>query len=160
MMKKGLLFLGSIVLMGLIIFLAIGSENNEELNDVSPSTEDIKEEGNMSIHIEIEGVSYTVLLEDNDTSKELVEKLPFTLTMSELNGNEFYFYFADSFPNNAISVGEIHTGDLMLYGDDCLVLFYEDFSTSYRYTKIGSVIDADNLKDLAGKESITVVFTK
>ena len=27
------------------------------------------------------------------------------------------------------SVGEIHAGDLMLFGDSCVVLFYESFTT-------------------------------
>ena len=30
----------------------------------------------------------------------------------------------------------------MLFGSDCLVHFFEDFSTSYSYTRIGHIEDA------------------
>ena len=47
--------------------------------------------------------------------------------MSELNGNEKYFYLESALPTVSEQVEEIHAGDLMLYGDDCLVLFYQSF---------------------------------
>lgn len=59
--------------------------------------------------------------------------------MSELNGNEKYYYFEETLPSNATQIGTIQTGDIMLYGSDCLVLFYDTFSTSYRYTRIGKI---------------------
>ena len=42
----------------------------------------------------------------------------------------------------------------MLYGNNCLVIFYKTFETSYSYTKIGHI---DNLEDL-GNEDITVIL--
>ena len=44
----------------------------------------------------------------------------------------------------------------MLYGDDCLVIFYEDFKTSYSYTKIGKIDNVDNLKNVLERGNITV----
>ncbi len=40
----------------------------------------------------------------------------------------------------------------MLFGDNCLVIFYKSFETEYSYTKIGHI---ENLPDL-GKDSITI----
>ncbi len=57
---------------------------------------------------------------------------------SELNGNEKYAYLDDSLPVGRSARATIaRAGDIMLFGDDCLVLFYETFSSSYRYTRIG-----------------------
>ena len=40
----------------------------------------------------------------------------------------------------------------MLFGNNCLVIFYESFDTSYSYTKIGHI---DNLDDL-GSNNIEI----
>lgn len=42
-------------------------------------------------------------------------------------------------PINVDSVKQIKAGDFMLFGDNCLVLFYQDFSTTYSYTRLGYV---------------------
>lgn len=55
-------------------------------------------------------------------------------------------------------MGSIHAGDIMLYGASCLVLFYEDFNTSYRYTPLGYIEDPDGLakgKKVSLKASIS-----
>ena len=44
----------------------------------------------------------------------------------------------------------------MLFGDNCLVIFYKSFNTSYSYTKIGHI---ESLPDL-NKSSIKVKFTR
>ena len=46
----------------------------------------------------------------------------------------------------------------MLYGSDCVVLFYKDFSISYRYTRLGRIEHPENLEVLMGEGDITVTF--
>ena len=55
-------------------------------------------------------------------------------------------------------VGHISEGDIMLYGDSCLVVFYESFDTPYSYTKIGHISDTSGLADALGKDDVTVTF--
>ena len=101
---------------------------------------------------------FSVTLECSDTVTALTEMLPLTLDMSELNGNEKYDYLDTSLPSSPENVGHISKGDIMLYGDNCLVVFYESFDTSYSYTKIGHISDTSGLADALGKDGVTVTF--
>lgn len=102
--------------------------------------------------------SYTACLYDNETARAFGELLPLQVQMQELNGNEKYVYLSQSLPSDAHAVSTIHAGDLMLFGSDCVVLFYEDFTTSYRYTKIGSLQDPEGLAEALGTGSVSVTF--
>ena len=109
-----------------------------------------------SMKIIINNSEYVVDLEDNDTARVLVSMLPLELNMSELNGNEKYVYFDESLPTNSYNPKTINAGDVMLFGDNCLVIFYKSFDTSYSYTKIGHI---NNLGDL-GSGNIKVKIEK
>ena len=69
--------------------------------------------------------SFTAKMEQNSTAEAFRALLPLTLEMQELNGNEKYHYLSQSLPTNRTKVGTIHAGDIMLYGDNCVVVFYE-----------------------------------
>jgi len=97
---------------------------------------------------------YNVNLENNQTTKELLNKLPLKLNMNELNGNEKYYYLDFNLPTLPSNPKTIYAGDIMLYQNNCIVLFYKTFDTSYSYTKIGQI---DNLEELNG-DNITVEF--
>ena len=103
---------------------------------------------------------FPVNLESSDTVTALTEMLPLTLDMSELNGNEKYYYLDTSLPSSPEKVGHISEGDIMLYGDSCLVVFYKSFDTSYTYTRIGHIDDASELADTLGTGSVTVTFER
>ena len=62
----------------------------------------------------------------------------------------------NSLPTNSTNPKHIKSGDIMLYGNNCLVIFYKSFDTNYSYTKIGHI---DNLPDL-GIDNITVKFER
>ena len=101
---------------------------------------------------------FTATLSDNATAKAFKAMLPLTVNMNELNANEKYVDLADDLPRQASNPGTIHSGDLMLYGANTLVLFYKTFSTSYSYTRIGKVDDVTGLAAALGAENVTVRF--
>ena len=77
-----------------------------------------------TIDIDIHGTTFTAQLENNATARTFLNLLPTTLTMDELNGNEKYHYLNSPLPSEPQRVGTIHAGDIMLYGNDCIVVFY------------------------------------
>ena len=111
-----------------------------------------------NIEVEINGKTYAASLEDNDTAAAFAERIPLTLQMEELNGNEKYAYADEPLPSDPAEVGRIEAGDIMLYGDDCIVVFYKSFDTQYSYTRIGRIDDADGIEDAAGGGAASVRF--
>lgn len=144
----------------------ISAETTEISDILSISTENAQtselpiseEENNLNIKIKIGDYSFSAALYDNETSNAFKKMLPLTLDMSELNGNEKFYYLPDNLPAKSSCPSKIHTGDIMLYGSSCLVLFYEDFSTSYSYTAIGRIDDPNGLSEALGAGNISVIF--
>ena len=108
-----------------------GSENMEN------QSEDIK------INLIVNNKTFSATLNDNETVKELISMFPMTLHMSDLNANEKYHYLDSSLVTNSSSPRRINAGDIKLYGNNCLVVFYDSFGTSYSYTDLGKVDDVD-----------------
>jgi hypothetical protein len=110
------------------------------------------------IKIKVNAKTFTASLNDNESAKAFMDMLPLTINMTELNGNEKYYDFNESLPTNSSNPGSIQNGDLKLYGSKTLVLFYKSFSTSYSYTKLGSVDDATGLASALGSGNVTVTY--
>ena len=87
---------------------------------------------------------FTATLEKNSTAEAFLALLPLTLEMRDLHGNEKYHYLGQSLPTNRTSVGTIHAGDIMLYEDNCIVVFYETFS-ALKFSGWWSVLSCDNI---------------
>lgn len=108
--------------------------------------------------ISVGGRDFTAVLEDNTAARALAERLPLTVTMDELNGNEKYYDLPEGLPTDPERPGAIQAGDLMLYGSDCLVLFYESFASSYSYTRLGRITDPAELAEAVGSGNVEVTF--
>ena len=101
---------------------------------------------------------FVATLFENETAKEFRKILPITLNMNDLNKNEKYFHFSKSFPKDKFSPKMINSGDLMLWNDNSLVLFYETFSTNYQYTKVGKIDNPNMLAQTLGSDDIKITF--
>lgn len=111
------------------------------------------------LQITVNGQNFYGDLYDNESAMAFAAMLPMTINMQELNGNEKYYYFDSVLPTNTSRPTGIHAGDLMLYGNNCLVLFYEDFATSYSYTPLGRLADTAGLKQALGTGNVQIIFS-
>lgn len=134
---------------------AVGSiAESSDSASVSPTDA----EAMIGVLIQIDGQELAAKLYDNETTRALIELFPLEIQMNDLNSNEKYFYLPESLPTHPESVGDINAGDIMLYGSDCLVLFYESFPTSYRYTRLGYIENASDLREWVGDADVQMMF--
>ena len=117
-------------------------------------------ENTMQINVTVGTKTFTATLADSETGRAFAKLLPLTLSMTELNGNEKYHYLDSPLPMDSYQPGTIQAGDLMLYGNNCVVLFYETFSSSYSYTRIGSIDNSAGLAAALGSGNVSVRFEK
>jgi len=108
--------------------------------------------------ITIGGKAFSATLSDNSTAAAFKVLLPLSVDMSELNGNEKLFRLPATLPAQPTRPASIRSGDLMLYGENTVVLFYRSFATTYSYTRIGRIDDPGGLERAVGDGSVTVTF--
>ena len=117
--------------------------------------------GDDQYFIKINNNEFEFEFEDTEVANQIKSKLPFTVKMTNLNGNEVYYQFSgESFTKNEKSVNTINIGDIYLYQSNYLVLFYKTFSTSYSYTELGKLKDPTDLDTLIGSNNVEVQWFK
>jgi len=135
----------------LTFFLLSGCTDTKE----SSRPSDLEQKELKSVLLQIDETTVPIRFADNETAMALQKRLPLTMQMKELNGNEKYHYVPFSLPTSPKNVGTVQAGDLMLYGSDCLVLFYESFQTYIQYTRIGWV-EPNRLPELLSADTVRV----
>lgn len=152
----------------LLLILLIGIMACKTGNNVGPAAPDTKSPGvndpdssrsaSNRLRIRIGTRTFTATLLDNPTVAAFKARLPMTVEMSELNGNEKLYRFSTNLPTSSSNPGTIHSGDLMIYSANTLVLFYKSFSTVYSYTKLGQIDNPAGLAAAVGAGNIIVAY--
>ncbi|WP_426504625.1 cyclophilin-like fold protein [Serratia proteamaculans] len=143
------------VLMAILFLAGTFASHADTVITKTPSLNESK----MMVKMNINGQQFVVRLQDNPTTKAWVDTLPLQLEMVELNGNEKFADLPHALPSRPVRPGTIQAGDLMLYGTQTLVLFYESFESSYSYTHLGKVLKPENLSVISGQKKIWVEFS-
>ena len=139
---------------------AVSHATKGESGEDSPNkSEENKSESKANeMTVSVNGKEFSAKFYDTEAAEEFKAMLPLVLDMTELNGNEKYFYLDGRLTAESERVGSIKRGDIMLYGANCVVLFYESFSTPYSYTRIGYIENSEGLEKAVGTGNVTVEF--
>lgn len=123
-----------------------------------PVSTEIKQEveENDTMNININGQVASVQLEDNTTTKAILANMPFTIQMDDLHQNEKYHYFDKSFPVSPQPIQTIEAGDVLLYQNNCLVIFYQAAEPVVPYTRIGKISRFQDIRASFGNKSVSV----
>lgn len=127
------------------------ADSSREINTPSKISK-----GSETIQLKMNGNDYQIELERNSPADELHEILPEEFAMKDLHQNEKYFDLPQTLPVQAEKVGKIEIGDVLLYGDQTLVIFYQSFETSYSYTRIGRIRQPELLAEQLGSGDVIV----
>lgn len=135
-------------------------QQEDEVYPKETTTIETSEERDEMIHMNIivNDTNFAASLYDNDTVRAFLVQLPMTIQMDDLHRNEKYYYFSNPLPTSPQAVSQIHSGDIKVFGRDCLVLFYKDFTTSYSYTSLGQVDNPQGLANALGSGSVSIRF--
>lgn len=118
----------------------------------------VKYRGN-TMNITIGQSTFSAELANTQAAKELTALLPLTLEMQDHLSNEKFAELPKDLSRNDQAVGRIEAGDIMLWGGNTLVVFYESFQSSYRYTKLGKIKNTAQLKNAVGAGKVTMTFS-
>lgn len=125
-------------------------------DDGSKNEED---EGMISkIVIKIGEREFIATLEETESAQAFAKLLPLEKSMVELNGNEKYYDLHQNLPSDPKRVGRIEAGDLMLFQNNFIVVFYKTHSTNYSYTRIGKIDDPAGLAEAVGNGDVMMSF--
>ena len=126
----------------------------------APQEKENQTTGITSIMMRIGDEAFKINVDSGKAGQEFARSTPFELEMDDLNGNEKYYEGDDKLPKNEYEPGHIEAGDVMLYGDDCIVIFYKSFDTTEKYTRLGKIQDASRLAEVLGSDRVSISFTK
>ena len=123
-----------------------GASTDDNAASRQPETETVpaetqKEEVTRNVAATLNGHDFEIELVDNGTARAFAEMV------------------SDSLPSNPSNLGTIEAGDVMLYQDDYIVVFYETHPSSYAYTRIGKIADVSGLSSAVGSGSVEATFT-
>lgn len=126
---------------------------------IDPGSKNEEEESMISkIVIKVGEREFTATLEETETAQTFAKLLPLEKNMVELNGNEKYYDLHQNLPSDPKQVGRIEAGDLMLFQNNFIVVFYKSHSTSYSYTRIGKIDDPTGLAEAVGSGDVMMNF--
>lgn len=147
---------------------SIQTSNGEEISADEIQTNTQTEETNngsdnmnneeIRVNLIVNNKTFSATLENNETTRKLIEMFPMKLNMSEMNSNEKYNYLDSNLPTNTTSPRTINAGDIKLYGNNCLVVFYKTFSTPYSYTNLGKVDNVNDFINELGRGNVNIRF--
>lgn len=152
--------IGAIVLLfvfGLISTTGTSCQTTEPQSDKLNDLNEMEKSGK-KINIIVGSKTFTATILENETVENFLLLLPLTVEMADLNRNEKFYRLSKNLPTNPSNPGTIKTGDLMLWGANTMVIFYQTFSTSYPYTRLGKVDDPAGLAEALGAGNVTVTF--
>ena len=140
------------------IYSTLVPNTGDGISNVHVEKSKITKEENMQITLKINNKTLTATLEDNKTTKELINKLKekeVELKMNDYNNMEKVGKLNFTLPKEEKKI-KTKPGDIILYQNNFFVIYYDE--NEWELTKLGTIdnITKEELKSILGEGSITV----
>ncbi len=136
------------------------SSNTQQVNVPQPDTNSDTEENMVKkMTLQIGNSSFTATLENNpavDAFVEMMNDSPVIIQMNDYSGFEKVGSLGTNLPADDKQT-TTHAGDIVLYNENQIVIFYG--SNSWSYTRLGKIDDLSGWEDALGSGDITVTFS-
>ena len=97
------------------------------------------------------------VLEDNITTRALLEQLTMTVSMKNLFGREMAYYFEEALPTDSLVSGEYAAGDLVYWPPkNSLAIFYANDGSSFERQNLGHIVSGYEIFEDAGDMEVTI----
>lgn len=150
------------------------SEQNSESNNtdnkiastdceqIDADNENTDGDENMRVKITVGNHELYAELEDNATTRVLVEQMPFTIQMSDLYGREMcYRYGADAFPTDTLRSDGYEIGDIAYWQPrGSLVILYAQNGEPFERQQIGHIESGVEVFESSGDTDVTFEVVK
>ncbi len=136
------------------------SSNTQQVNVPQPDTNSDTEENMVKkMTLQIGNSSFTATLENNpavDAFVEMMNDSSVIIQMNDYSGFEKVGSLGTNLPADDKQT-TTHAGDIVLYNENQIVIFYG--SNSWSYTRLGKIDDLSGWEDALGSGDITVTFS-
>ncbi len=160
---------------GMVLFAGCGIADEQSASGAADDTSDIQvseeelpdgqkeefleEDTEMKMNVQIGTENFTATLEDNEAVAafaEMMKEEPVVMQMSDYSGFEKVGALGTSLPasNSQITT---QAGDIVLYNNSQIVIFYG--SNSWSYTRLGRIDDLTGWEEALGNGDVTVTFS-
>ena len=109
--------------------------------------------------VQVGSSTFTATLEENaavDALIEMMQSAPVVIQMSDYSGFEKVGSLGTSLPASD-SQTTTQAGDIVLYNDNQIVIFYG--SNSWSYTRLGKIDDLSGWEEALGSGDVQVTFS-
>ena len=149
------------IILTLLGIMAVGAIGNTQNSTADSGNDVLNDSYGEYMKIEVNGKVLNVKLENNEATKNLIEKLKngaIKINAKEYGGFEKVGDLGFSLPTNDTYI-KTSPGDLVLYQGNQVSLFYN--SNSWNYTKLGEVqnVSETELKNILGIGDVELVLS-
>ncbi len=128
-------------------------ENQEKIHEQA-----LEEIGSLpSFNVNINGYTYIANTQVSYAAQNFIKNTPITIEMKDDGSDKKIGCLLVKIEGDCIKEKNVEKGDVLLYGESCIIIATEDFKNSAQYKKIGHINNLGTIPSGIQKVSFSIV---